>query len=123
VDRIGGEQSIRSRVTIVEGDLDEAMCGISESEIERLKGVVDVVVNLAGLVEFDPPLNESIEPNVYGTQHVIDLAQGLGARLVHISTCYVAGKKNGTFPKTLRSTVTFPCVMPRPTGTSPLPKS
>jgi long-chain acyl-CoA synthetase len=95
VGRIGGESAIRSRVTIVEGDLDEAMCGISESEIAALKGVVDVVVNLAGLVEFDPPLNESIEPNVYGTQHVIDLVQALGARLVHISTCYVAGQKNG----------------------------
>jgi long-chain acyl-CoA synthetase len=95
VERIGGETEIRRKVTVVEGDLDEPLCGISESEIAGLKGIVDVVVNLAGLVEFDPPLNESIEPNVYGTQHVIDLVKALEARLVHISTCYVAGKKDG----------------------------
>ncbi len=95
VERLGGENAIRQKVTVVEGDLDEPMCGISKDQIDALKGTVDVVVNLAGLVEFDPPLNESIEPNVYGTQHVIELVQKLNAKLIHISTCYVAGKKDG----------------------------
>jgi long-chain acyl-CoA synthetase len=56
---------------------------------------VDIVVNLAGVVDFDPPVNESVEPNVYGTQHLIELVKLLNARLVHVSTAYVAGKKNG----------------------------
>jgi long-chain acyl-CoA synthetase len=56
-------------------------------------------VNLAGVVDFDPPVNESVEPNVYGTQHLIDLVRLLGARLVHVSTAYVAGKKNGKIPE------------------------
>jgi long-chain acyl-CoA synthetase len=64
-------------------------------EIDQLRGKVDVVVNLAGLVEFDPPLPDSVTPNVYGAQHLVDLVRQLGARLVHISTCYTAGKKNG----------------------------
>ena len=59
------------------------------------KGKVDVVVNLAGVVDFDPPVNESFEPNVYGTQHLIELVQLLETKLVHVSTCYVAGKRNG----------------------------
>jgi long-chain acyl-CoA synthetase len=52
-------------------------------------------VNLAGVVDFDPPVNESFETNVYGAQHLIELVKLLHAKLVHVSTSYVAGKKNG----------------------------
>jgi long-chain acyl-CoA synthetase len=95
VERLGGENALRRKVEVVEGDLDQPLCGIPAAQIERLKGKVDVVVNLAGVVDFDPPVNESVEPNVYGTQHLIDLVKQLDARLVHVSTAYVAGKKNG----------------------------
>jgi long-chain acyl-CoA synthetase len=90
-----GEALLREKIQVVEGDLDQPLCGISSDQIERLRGNVDIVVNLAGVVDFDPPVNESVEPNVYGTKHLIDLAQTLGAKLVHVSTAYVAGKKNG----------------------------
>jgi len=93
VDRIGGEQLVRAKVQVVEGDLDQPLCGIPVDQIDQLK--VDIVVNIAGVVDFDPPVNESVEPNVYGTQHLIELVQLLNARLVHVSTAYVAGKKNG----------------------------
>lgn len=95
VERIGGERVIREKVRVVEGDLDQPLCGISSDHIEQLIGKVDIVVNLAGVVDFDPPVNESIEPNVYGTRHVIELVKLLNAKLVHVSTSYVAGKKNG----------------------------
>jgi long-chain acyl-CoA synthetase len=95
VDRIGGERVVRQKVKVVEGDLDEPLCGISPEQIEQLKGKVDIVVNLAGVVDFDPPVNESVEPNVYGTQHLIELVKVLNAKLVHVSTSYVAGKKDG----------------------------
>ncbi len=90
-----GEDHIRQKVTIVEGDLGDAFCGLSQQQLSELKGNVDVVVNTAGLVDFDPPLNESLMTNVYGIQHLIEMVQLLGSKLVHISTCYVAGKKNG----------------------------
>jgi long-chain acyl-CoA synthetase len=95
VERLGGESALRQKVEVVEGDLDQPLCGIPADQIERLKGKVDVVVNLAGVVDFDPPVNESVEPNVYGTQHLIELVKQLDAKLVHVSTAYVAGKKNG----------------------------
>jgi long-chain acyl-CoA synthetase len=94
INRIG-ESVVREKVQVVEGDLDQALCGISADQIDRLKGAVDVVVNLAGVVDFDPPVNESVEPNVYGTLHLIELVQLLGAKLVHVSTAYVAGKRDG----------------------------
>ncbi len=86
---------IRQKVRIVEGDLDQPLCGISPENLQQLQGAVDVVVNLAGVVDFDPPVNESVEPNVYGTKHLIELVKLLNAKLVHVSTAYVAGKKNG----------------------------
>src|SRR6516162_3364309 len=95
VERAGGVLVIRQKVKVVEGDLDQPLCGISSENIDELRGNVDVVVNLAGVVDFDPPVNESVEPNVYGTKHLIELVKLLGARLVHVSTAYVAGKKNG----------------------------
>jgi long-chain acyl-CoA synthetase len=94
-----GEPGIREKIQVVEGDLDQSLCGIPSDQLELLKQKVDIVVNLAGVVDFDPPINESVEPNVYGTQHLIDLAQFLQAKLVHVSTAYVAGKKNGRVPE------------------------
>lgn len=94
VERMGGENEVRKKVRVVEGDLSEPLCGISSEQIQQLTGKVDIVVNLAGVVDFDPPVTESFQTNVYGTQHVIELVRLLHARLVHVSTSYVAGKKN-----------------------------
>src|SRR5437763_1593196 len=84
VERMGREGVVREKVQVVEGDLDEPLCGISPDDREKLKGKVDIVVNLAGVVDFDPPVNESFETNVYGVKHLIELVELLDARLVHI---------------------------------------
>ena len=52
IERIGGEDAIRQKVTVVEGDLDQPLCGLALDRIAQLKGKVDIVVNLAGLVDF-----------------------------------------------------------------------
>lgn len=106
--RIGGEGVIRQKVQVVEGDLDQPLCGIPSGQLEQLKGKVDIVVNLAGVVDFDPPVNESVEPNVYGTQHLIELVKLLNAKLVHVSTSYVAGKKNGRISEDIQIDGNFP---------------
>jgi long-chain acyl-CoA synthetase len=95
VERFGGEKVLRNKIKVIEGDLDQPLCGIAPEVLEELKGSVDIVVNLAGVVDFDPPVNESFETNVYGAQHLIELVRILNAKLVHVSTSYVAGKKNG----------------------------
>lgn len=103
-----GEEVIRNKIQVIEGDLDQPFCGIPAGQLEQLKGKVDVIVNLAGVVDFDPPINESVEPNVYGVQHLIDLAQLLEAKLVHVSTAYVAGKKDGRVLEDVPITGYFP---------------
>ena len=108
VDRLGGIDALRNKITVLEGDLDEPLCGISADRIDQLKGRIDIVVNLAGVVDFDPPVNESFETNVYGTQHLIALVQLLGTKLLHVSTCYVAGKRNGRIPEDIEIGGYFP---------------
>ena len=94
-----GVDAILDRTTIIEGDLTSPMCGVSAEQLLEMTGKVDVVINTAGLVEFDPPLGDSLLTNVYGVRNLIELVKGLGAHLVHISTCYVAGKKSGRIPE------------------------
>src|SRR6185295_12247575 len=49
----------------------------------------------AGLVSFAPSLESAIRINAMGAKNVLDTARKLGARLVHVSTCYVAGRRDG----------------------------
>jgi long-chain acyl-CoA synthetase len=108
VDHMGGESALRRKVQVVEGDLDVPLCGISPENQQQLKGKVDIVVNLAGVVDFDPPVNESFETNVFGVKHLIELVQLLDAKLVHVSTSYVAGKKDGRVPENVPIEGYFP---------------
>ncbi len=90
------EAFIRSKVTPVAGDVVQPYCGLSASLREELTGRVDAVVNAAGVVDFDPPLDEALEVNAFGVQNLVVLARELGnLPLLHTSTCYVAGSKTG----------------------------
>jgi long-chain acyl-CoA synthetase len=53
-------------------------------------------------------MDESFETNVYGTQHLIEFVKFLNAKLVHVSTSYVAGKKNGRIPEDIPIEGYFP---------------
>ncbi len=94
-----GIDSILSKTTVVEGDLGQPVCGITAEQLAEMSGRIDLVINSAGLVDFTPPLDESLNTNVYGIRNLIELVTMLDARLVHISTAYVAGKKSGRIPE------------------------
>src|SRR5690606_33888010 len=84
------EAFVRSKVTPVAGDVVQPYCGLSASVRDELTGRVDAVVNVAGVVDFDPPLDEALEVNAFGVQNLVVLARELGnLPLLHTSTCYV----------------------------------
>src|SRR6266849_3476082 len=60
-----------------------------------LRGQVDLVINCAGLVSFNPSLELGLNVNTIGVRHVVDACLTLGARLVHVSTTFVAGNRSG----------------------------
>ncbi|HTA87965.1 MAG TPA: AMP-binding protein [Polyangiaceae bacterium] len=91
---------IRSKLSVVPGDVVQPFCGLSAELREDLRGNIDAVVNVAGVVDFDPPLDEALEVNAFGVQNLVALARDLGGvPLLHTSTCYVAGNRTGHVPE------------------------
>src|SRR6266542_3162503 len=87
---------IRDKVKIVGGDIGENDLGFTEEEAEQIAADVDVIINSAGNVTFNPTLESALRTNVVGTQNVIAFAKRMKRPcLIHISTCFVAGNRSG----------------------------
>jgi thioester reductase-like protein len=94
---------ISQRVEVVAGDVSRSDLGMDPAVADRLRGSVDLVINFAGLVDFNPDLRDAAETNVMGAVHVADFVQSCEkARLVHVSTCYVAGQRDGRIPEAVQ---------------------
>ncbi len=98
----GFEDFIRQKITPIAGDVSQPFCGLDSELRERVRGQIDAVVNVAGVVDFDPPLDEALEVNAFGCQNLVALSRDLGTSpvpILHTSTCYVAGQKTGPVPE------------------------
>ena len=95
-----GRAALDEKITLLEGDVSEPNCGLNSEQLAALTGKVGAIINCAGLVEFYPPLDESFQSNVDGARHVVALAKQIGARLAHISTCFVCGESDGFVEET-----------------------
>src|SRR5215210_7919354 len=90
------EDFIRDKVWLVNGDISEDNLGFTEEEAEAVAKDIDVLINSAGNVTFNPPLESALRTNVVGTQNVIKFVKRMRRpALVHISTCFVAGNRSG----------------------------
>jgi long-chain acyl-CoA synthetase len=93
-----GADWIRQKITICPGDAAEI--DASGAQASQWRGRVGLILNCAGLVEFFPPVDESLRANVDSVERLIALAQAIDARLLHVSTCYVAGRADGLIEET-----------------------
>lgn len=91
------EAFMRSKIVALPGDIGRPLCNFTDAEYAEVEkhGGVDVVINSAGLVSFAPSLESALRINAMGAKNVLDLTRKLGAKLVHVSTCYVAGRRDG----------------------------
>src|SRR5213075_1251678 len=90
------EDFIRDKVEVLGGDIGDTNLGHTEAEAERLAQLMDVVINTAGNVTFNPTLESALRTNVVGTQNVIAFVKRMKRpALVHVSTCFVAGNRSG----------------------------
>ena len=87
------------KVEAVDGDLSKDLVGLSEADITELTGKVDLFINVAASVDFNPPLDTALQTNTRGALGALDLAKRLGVPLVQVSTCYVAGYVDGAVPE------------------------
>ena len=87
---------IKSKVVPVNGDVGNEFLGLEEKEAKKIMRDTDVIINGAGNVTFNPPLESALRTNVVGSNNIIKMARMMKKpRLVHVSTCFVAGKRSG----------------------------
>lgn len=98
--RSSGRQPLREvlgdRIRAVDGDVTAPNLGLQDAVARELSDTVDVVVSCAGLTEFNPDLRDALAVNVEGMIHLLDFVrESRHAGLLHVSTCFVAGAREG----------------------------
>lgn len=94
---------LREKIEVVEGDVGQPGLGLEESVRARLSRSLDLVVNSAGLTDFNPDLREAISSNVESTEHLLNFIRSTDhSALMHLSTCYVVGMRDGRVTEELR---------------------
>src|SRR5215470_3544616 len=92
----GFEKFIREKVVPVNGDVGNEFLGLDEDEARKIMQDTDVIINGAGNVTFNPPLESALRTNVVGSNNILKMARMMKKpRVVHVSTCFVAGKRSG----------------------------
>ncbi len=86
------------RVVPIVGDLSAPRLGVSDGDVERLKGDVGHLFHLAAIYDMTADAESQRLANVEGTRHMVELAHAVEAGRVHmVSSIAAAGLYKGTF--------------------------
>jgi fatty acyl-CoA reductase len=98
---------IADKVEVVEGDVSQPGLGLASEVSQRLLRELDLIINSSGLTDFNPDLRDALATNVDASMHILDFVrQSSHSSLVHLSTCYVAGARDGRVGEKLRPNYT-----------------
>jgi Male sterility protein/haloacid dehalogenase-like hydrolase len=87
---------LRKRIEVVDGDVSKSGLGLAPDVKQRLARSLDVIVNSSGLTDFNPDIREALATNVRATAYTLDFLRECDhAGLLHLSTCYVVGQRDG----------------------------
>ena len=87
---------LRDKVEVVEGDVTQAGLGLDEEVGQRLHRNLDLIVNSSGLTDFNPDLRDALSTNTDAVMNILEFVRGTDhSGLLHLSTCYVAGERDG----------------------------
>ncbi len=101
---------LKEKVEVVEGDVSQPGLGLDESTQARLSHSLDIIVNSAGLTDFNPDLREALASNVDSALCLLDFLRRCDhAGLMHLSTCYVVGMRNGRVSEELHDNYSPSC--------------
>jgi NAD(P)-dependent dehydrogenase (short-subunit alcohol dehydrogenase family) len=99
--------AVEGEIVPVIGDLTEPSCGVSDDDLERLRGEIDHVFHLAAVYDLETDAEWQRTVNVDGTRHLLELADSIDAgRLHHVSSIAAAGDYEGTFTEEMFSEAT-----------------
>ena len=86
------------RVVGIVGDLSQRRLGVSDADVERLRGEVDHLFHLAAIYDMKADAESQRVANVEGTRHMVELAEAVEAGRVHmVSSIAAAGLYRGTW--------------------------
>jgi hypothetical protein len=86
---------LREHIEVVEGDVTKSGLGIGP-DLRRLRNTLDLIINSSGLTDFNPDLRDALATNVRSTAHLLDFVRDCHhAAVLHLSTCYVIGQRDG----------------------------
>ena len=103
---------LAEKIEIVEGDVSQAGIGLDPDVAERLSRELDLIINSSGLTDFNPDLRDALAVNVDSAFHLAEFIRGSNhAALLHLSTCYVAGQRDGRVSERVRPNYT-PAAVP-----------
>src|SRR5271156_4178559 len=94
---------LEEKVEVVEGDVGSPGLGLDAATQARLAKSLDLVVNSAGLTDFNPDLRDALSSNVDSTLRLLSFLRKCDhAGLMHLSTCYVVGMRDGRVTEELQ---------------------
>jgi len=87
---------------IVEGDISEPGLALSAADLELVQQQTTRVFHLAAVYDLAVPEDLAMRVNAGGTRNVVALARTIPRlrQFHHVSTCYVAGKREGVILET-----------------------
>ena len=87
---------------IVQGDITQSSLGLTPADLALTQQQTTRVFHLAALYDLAVPHDPAMRVNVGGTRNVIEFARSLPSlrHFHHVSTCYVAGKREGVILET-----------------------
>jgi thioester reductase-like protein len=87
---------------IVEGDISQPNLGLSPAACDLTRQQTTRIFHLAALYDLAVAREPAIRVNVSGTRNVVEFARSIPSlrHFHHVSTCYVAGKREGTIRET-----------------------
>jgi nucleoside-diphosphate-sugar epimerase len=98
---------LSTRVEVLEGDLEQPHLGLDEVTRQRLRPELDVLVNSSGLTDFNPDLRDALSSNVRAPLQALEFVRSCDhAALLHLSTCYVVGSRDGRVAEELHPNYT-----------------
>ncbi|KAG0476965.1 hypothetical protein HPP92_013375 [Vanilla planifolia] len=98
----GFDAFVSKKVSPVAGDITLENLGIEDVELRELMWKeIDIVVNVAATTNFFERYDVALGINALGAKHVLEFAKHCRKikLLLHVSTAYVAGEKEGMIPE------------------------
>lgn len=98
---------LAEKIEVVEGDVSQPGIGLDLEVSAQLGKELDLIINSSGLTDFNPDLRDALAVNVDSTYHLIEFIRASDhAALLHLSTCYVAGQRDGRVGEFVRPNYT-----------------